>query len=116
LNTELEQTKRRFVTINDPHIKNNNNYWIYQKGLALQEAEQPKGNITNIFVRNPEAKSTFVATCWPGLSSWIDYLNTNAADFWGSLYLPENFPGTNHLYGTWNDMNEPSVFVDHGGW
>jgi len=52
----------------------------------------------------------FYANCWPGLSAWIDYLNTNAADFWKSLYLFKNFKGTNYLYGAWNDMNEPSVF------
>jgi alpha-glucosidase (family GH31 glycosyl hydrolase) len=52
----------------------------------------------------------FTANCWPGLSAWIDYLNTNAAEFWKSLYLRKNFKGSNYLYGTWNDMNEPSVF------
>jgi alpha 1,3-glucosidase len=26
--------------------------------------------------------------------------------------LRKNFKGSNYLYGTWNDMNEPSVFND----
>ena len=75
LNAELEQTQRRFVTINDPHILANDTYWIYQEGTNLQNATQPEGNITNIFIRNPEAEWTWTGSCWPGISAWVDYLN-----------------------------------------
>jgi alpha 1,3-glucosidase len=86
LNAALEQSKRRFVTINDPHMYANDTYWIYAEGTAMQDAVQPPGNITNVFIREPDAQTTYIAACWPGLSAWFDYLNTNAAAFWGSLY------------------------------
>lgn len=54
----------------------------------------------------------FVGNCWPGPSLWIDYLNSNAQNYWAGLYSLKNFHGTSYLYGAWNDMNEPSVFAD----
>jgi len=98
--------------INDPHIKVSDDYFVYADGMKIQNGPQVPGNFKNIFIRNPDATTVFEAKCWPGVSVWIDYLNTNAADFWGSLYLRKNFLGTNYLYGTWNDMNEPSVFKE----
>jgi alpha-glucosidase (family GH31 glycosyl hydrolase) len=98
--------------INDPHIQASDNYFVYYNGMVMQNATQPQGNFTNIFIRDPSATEPFYGKCWPGVSVWMDYLNTNAADYWKSLYLRKNFKGTNYLYGTWNDMNEPSVFAD----
>ena len=43
---------------------------------------------------------------------WIDYLNTNAQQYWASQYYLKNFHGSSYIYGAWNDMNEPSVFAD----
>lgn len=116
LEAELENSKRRFVTINDPHISTNSTYFVYEQGMALQNGAQTSGNITNVFVNLPDGKTPFVGACWPGPAQWIDYLNTNAADFWGSLYLRSNFLGSNYLFGTWNDMNEPSVFLNETDW
>ncbi|KAG5882816.1 hypothetical protein JTB14_024572, partial [Gonioctena quinquepunctata] len=51
--------------------------------------------------------------CWPGLSSYIDFLNPEARDYYASWYSYEKFKGsTEVLAGIWNDMNEPSVFDD----
>lgn len=108
----IAESKRRLVVINDPHIAVNEDYFVYARGMEIQSAPQTQGNIKNIFIRGPDALTNFEGDCWPGLSVWIDYLNTNAQDFWGSLYLRSNFVGSNFLYGTWNDMNEPSVFHD----
>ena len=77
----------------------------------MQNETQDPSNFTNIFIRYPNATTTYVAWCWPGNSSWVDYLNENAASWWGSLYEYGKFLGTNYLFGTWNDMNEPSVFL-----
>jgi alpha 1,3-glucosidase len=112
LNAAIEQSKRRLVMINDPHIRANDTYWVYSQGNALENASAPPPDQTNIFIRNPEATETWIGNCWPGPSAWIDYLNTNAAEFWKTLYLESNFLGTSFLYGTWNDMNEPSVFAN----
>lgn len=49
--------------------------------------------------------------CWPGKSSWIDFLNPAARDYYASWYSYEKFNGsTPVLAGIWNDMNEPAVF------
>lgn len=72
---------------------------------------QPAGNVSNIFVRaNLEGSAPFYGDCWPGNSTWIDVLNSNAQAFWGDLFSYSQFKGSNYLYSFWNDMNEPSVF------
>jgi alpha 1,3-glucosidase len=48
--------------------------------------------------------------CWPGDSSWIDYINEGARNFWKSLYSFDFFEGTSDLFHIWLDMNEASVF------
>ena len=35
LNAEIEKSKRRLVTINDPHMRANDTYWIYEEGTAM---------------------------------------------------------------------------------
>lgn len=52
----------------------------------------------------------FYGDCWPGNSTWIDFLNENAQNYWGSLFNYNKFNGSNYLYSFWNDMNEPAVF------
>jgi alpha 1,3-glucosidase len=62
-----------------------------------------------LFVKTKDGDD-FEGHCWPGGSSWLDYLNPTVRDYWASRFLPQNYEGsTQHLY-TWNDMNEPSVF------
>lgn len=98
--------------INDPHIKVSDDYFVYNEGMAIQNSPQDPNNFSNIFIRLPDAEEPYIGNCWPGASQWIDYLNTNAAEFWGNLYSFDKFLGSNYLYGTWNDMNEPSVFYN----
>lgn len=50
-------------------------------------------------------------SCWPGVSSYLDFLNPDARDYYASWYSYKNFKNsTPTLSGVWNDMNEPSVF------
>ncbi|KAJ8962386.1 hypothetical protein NQ318_018370 [Aromia moschata] len=73
--------------------------------------------------KNPD-NTSFSASCWPGLSSWIDFLNPEALSYYSSLI--SEFSQNKNLH-IWNDMNEPSVFkaeeqtmngscVHHEGW
>ena len=94
------------VVITDPHIKVAPGYFVYENGRALEETDPSK---TQVFVRDCN-DNIFEGDCWPGTSSWIDYLNENAQNFWQGLYKYENFKGTTQMYSFWNDMNEPSVF------
>lgn len=113
---ELDETKRKLVTIIDPHIKAVSGYPVYEQLVAKKYA-----------VQNTEG-GPFEGHCWPGNSVWVDSLNPAASEYWASLYALGNKLGGNaknlHI---WNDMNEPSVFsgpettapkhlVHSGGW
>ncbi|XP_044262216.1 neutral alpha-glucosidase C-like [Tribolium madens] len=90
---------KRLVAIIDPHIKVEKGYNVYDGALE-------KG----YFVKRSNG-SVFEGDCWPGLSSYVDFLNPDARQYYGSFYSYDNFPSsTPVLAGIWNDMNEPSVF------
>lgn len=61
-------------------------------------------------VKDYSGRSTFTGQCWPGLSAYVDFMNQDGRDFWGSLYSFGFFNGTDDLFHAWLDMNEPSVF------
>lgn len=84
LNNEIEQQGRKMVLIEDCHISTNESYPVYQNGMVLQNATENPDNFVNIYIREPTGEQPFVGECWPGKSVWIDYLNTNAQDYWGS--------------------------------
>ncbi|RZC38302.1 Glyco hydro 31 domain containing protein, partial [Asbolus verrucosus] len=99
LQETIASTNRKLVTIIDPHIKAEPGYNVYDGALAA-----------DLFVKSADG-SVFQGSCWPGTSSWMDFLNPAARDFYGSMYSYENFVNsTPTLAGIWNDMNEPSVF------
>ena len=109
MNREIEAENRFITVIVDPHIKSDTKYPVYADGLDL-EKKSTADNLINIFVKNPLGKGNFVGDCWPGASVWIDYLNENAQDYWGSWFAFDKFKGSTSRYHIWNDMNEPSVF------
>jgi len=39
----------------------------------------------------------------------MDFLNTNAQNFYGDLFSYDVLVGSNYMYSFWNDMNEPDV-------
>ncbi|KAF8637558.1 hypothetical protein AX17_002744 [Amanita inopinata Kibby_2008] len=113
---------RKMVVIVDPHLKRTSNYPVYQKASEL-----------GLLVKNKE-NSEYEGWCWSGSSSWMDFFNPGAWDWWKSLFKNQPLPGgqwswtesTNAVH-IWNDMNEPSVFngpevtmpkdnIHHGGW
>ncbi|XP_076250785.1 neutral alpha-glucosidase C-like [Rhynchophorus ferrugineus] len=98
LNWVDSQGHRKLVPISDPHIKVDLDYDIYNDCLE-----------NNYFVTY-ENGTPFVAECWPGDTSWVDFLNPAARDYYANLHLYENFPSTPALGGYWNDMNEPTLF------
>ncbi|KAJ8927404.1 hypothetical protein NQ314_020184, partial [Rhamnusium bicolor] len=98
MQANLSSTNRKLVTIIDPHIKVDDNYNVYA------------GAKENYFVKWANG-SNFEGDCWPGLSSYLDFLNPNVRDYYASWYSYEKFErSTETLAGIWNDMNEPSVF------
>ena len=89
---------RKMVTIVDPHIKVDENYYVFKNGLE-----------DDIFVKNLD-ESNFKGWCWPGDSVYINFLQPNARNFIAEQYKLENYKGSTLDLFTWNDMNEPSVF------
>jgi len=95
----LTSKGRRLITIIDPHIKRDTGYPVYNEGV-----EQ------HMFIKNKDG-SDYDGWCWPGSSSWPDYVNPKVCEWWANKFDPEYFPGfTGGLVDIWNDMNEPSVF------
>lgn len=85
----------RTVTINDPAVKQDENYSIYQEGTAR-----------DFWAKNPDG-STFIGEVWPGPSAFPNFLKKDVRNWWsdhlGTLL-------NNGADGIWNDMNEPAVF------
>ncbi|KAL1918966.1 uncharacterized protein VTP21DRAFT_2347 [Calcarisporiella thermophila] len=107
---------RKLVTIVDPHIKKDENYFISKEAAEL-----------NLFVKEADGKKDFEGWCWPGQSQWVDYSNPKAREWWSSKFKFDQYKGTTEYCFIWNDMNEPSVFngpeismpknlIHHNGW
>jgi alpha 1,3-glucosidase len=79
MNKEIEEEGRRITVIVDPHIKVADDYFVYAEGEQMQYANVDTNNVTNIFIREgSESAKPFFGDCWPGNSTWIDFLNENA--------------------------------------
>src|SRR6266699_257671 len=75
-------------------------YYVFDQGLEK-----------NYFQHRKDGK-LFIPKVWPGESVFVDYTLPEARKWWGDLhraYLD------NGVAGIWNDMNEPSDFVDQTG-
>jgi alpha 1,3-glucosidase len=88
--------ERALVRITDPHIPVRR-HWMSDEGKAK-----------NYFVK--DGKSDFVGRCWPGKSSWPNFLDVNVREWWAAQFSA--FPRSVHV---WNDMNEASVFESSDG-
>ncbi|VDN16584.1 unnamed protein product [Dibothriocephalus latus] len=94
----LTANDRKLVVVVDPHIKRDSNWNIFK------DAES-KG----LYVKTPDS-GDFDGWCWPGSSSWPDYLRPEVQDWWANLFTSSDFIREGSMFYVWNDMNEPSVF------
>ena len=80
MNKEIEEQGRRITVILDPHIKVSDDYFVHTEGMELQYANATEeSGVSNIFIRaNSSTIDPFFGDCWPGNSTWVDYLNENA--------------------------------------
>ena len=103
---KLNNEHRYFVTIIDPHIKKDNDYFVCQK---LKENDVfVKKNIKN----DKNEYENYEGSCWPGISYYVDFLNyEKVLPLYKDLFKnTETYFYNFKNLGTWIDMNEPSVF------
>lgn len=114
---ELDETKRKLVVLNDPHIKAKPDYEVFTE---LRD--------NGLLIKDTLGVNDFHAHCWPGESTWIDSLNPASWPFWEKFHaLGTKLGGYAKNIYIWSDMSEPSVFsgsettayksvMHHGGW
>lgn len=89
---------RKLIVIIDPHIKREAGYFLHEDATEH-----------GYYVKDKDGKD-YEGWCWPGSSSYLDFLNPVVSQYYKERYSFENFPGTSKDVHIWNDMNEPSVF------
>jgi alpha 1,3-glucosidase len=78
----------------------------------IQYQEGKKGRF---FLRQPNGQDDYVAACWPGDSSYPDFLNRTVSKWYSEKYhYNEGRDYTTHVVHFWNDMNEPCIWTKHG--
>ncbi len=92
---DLHRQGFHVVTIIDPGVKVDPNYWVYQQGMAAGD-----------FVKTAGGR-VYVGRVWPGESVFPDFTWQRVRDWWASLYRGLVADGVD---GFWNDMNEPAIF------
>ncbi|MFQ3230171.1 glycoside hydrolase family 31 protein [Reinekea sp.] len=83
------------VPIVDPGVKVDDQYRVYQQGLA-----------GDYFIKGQD-QNPWQGIVWPGVSVWPDFFNQEVSHWWRDLH---HFYIDMGIQGFWNDMNEPAVF------
>lgn len=91
---DLHAQGLHLVTIIDPGTKIDNDYPVYQQGLA-QDA----------FCRYANGQP-FTGPVWPGACVFPDFSQSSVRQWWGNLYTDLLDTGVDAI---WNDMNEPAL-------
>jgi alpha 1,3-glucosidase len=92
---DLARTGRHMVTIVDPHVKRDDNYFVHSEASSL-----------GYYVK--DGNNDFDGWCWSGSSSYPDFTSSKVREWWGGFY--SKYTGSTNYLSTWIDMNEPSVF------
>ena len=91
---DLHERGLHVVTIVDPGIKIDDNYFVYQQGMEH-----------DYFCRY-ENGQIFKGSVWPGLCVFPDFSRSDVRNWWGNLQQVLLDKGVD---GIWNDMNEPAI-------
>lgn len=95
LSSRLKEKGVRLVPIIDAGIKVQDGYDVYEEG-------RDRG-----YFCKKEDGNDFTAGVWPGESCFTDFMQPEAADWFGMKYRRLTDAG---IEGFWNDMNEPALF------
>lgn len=99
MQNKLGSTGRRMVTIIDPHIKRDNQYYIHKEATSR-----------GLYVKDKSGNKDYDGWCWPGSSSYLDFTVEKVRSWWAEQFNYDRYKGSTPTLFTWNDMNEPSVF------
>lgn len=91
----LKEKGFRAVAINDPAVKLDENYSVYNEGTAR-----------DLWAKKADG-STYVGTVWPGPSVFPNFNKQETRTWWAENLKTLFDKG---IDGIWNDMNEPAVF------
>ena len=95
---KLAARGHKMVTIIDPHIKKDANYWIHSEAQSK-----------SLYVRKADG-GEYDGWCWPGSSGYLDFTSETTRSWWADQFALDKYKGSTLNLYTWNDMNEPSVF------
>lgn len=85
----------KIVTINDPGVKQEEGYPVYEEGVEKR-----------YFAKTPEGE-VYINAVWPGAAAFPDFGNPQVRNWWGQN---QKFLLDKGVRGIWNDMNEPASF------
>ena len=130
---KLTDEGRYLVTIIDPHIKRESGYFVHDEAKTngfyvkkkdmvfdYQNFREIDDEDEDTDFDEPRSSSKvefvdFIGHCWPGSSSWIDFLNSSARKWYASLFEYDRYVHSTPRLHSWIDMNEPSVFGGEEG-
>ncbi|UOY05666.1 glycoside hydrolase family 31 protein [Muricauda sp. SCSIO 64092] len=92
---ELEEDGFKTVTMIDPGLKIDRDYWVYRQAM-----EQ------DYFCKRADGPH-FKGKVWPGECKFPDFTNPEVREWWAGLY--KEMIAEMGVHGVWNDMNEPAV-------
>ena len=120
LSEKLGKQGVKLITIVDPGVK----YQPVAKNAAVVTSVTPElepqtqryyvfeEGLKKNFFQKRKSGELFIPKVWPGESVFVDFTLPDAREWWGGLHRAHT---DNGVAGIWNDMNEPSDFVDQTG-
>jgi len=92
---KLESMGMKTVTMIDPGIKIDRDYWVYQQAME-----------NDFFCKRADGPH-FKGKVWPGECKFPDFTNPEVREWWAGLY--KEMIADIGVHGVWNDMNEPAI-------
>lgn len=92
---DLKKQGFEIVTIIDPGVKKDEEYYVYKEGVE-------KG-----YFAKDTKNDVYINAVWPGDSAYPDFGRKEVCDWWGDKH---KFLVDKGVMGVWNDMNEPASF------
>lgn len=93
--SDLKKQGIKAVTIIDPGVKVEKDYFMYEEGMA-----------NDYYAKSPNG-SVYVNAVWPGDAVYPDFGKPDVRKWWGKHL---QFYTDLGVSGVWNDMNEPASF------